>query len=256
MESTQFKVQSDPVKVVHDKGRAWRARIAFVLIATDGEIEKDMMMSVPDGVGVHFTRLPGSEDVTVENLMAMEKGLENAAARFVFDNDLSVVCFACTSASALIGEQRVNAALKKGAPVAKPTSLISGAIRALKAFEAVNIAVATPYLDSINDLEAQYLVKSGFNISSFQGMNILKDPDIRSVSPEFIKTYAKSVDRPDADAIFISCGALRTLDIIDDLEQQVQKPVVTSNQAMLWDTLRLAGINDKLDGFGRLLREF
>ena len=62
-------------------------------------------------------------------------------------------------------------------------------------------------------------------------------------------------DRPEAEAIFISCGALRTLDIIDELEEEVGKPVVTSNQAMLWDTLRLAGIEDRLEGYGRLFRE-
>lgn len=255
MTTDSMKLQSDPVEVIYDRGLAWRARIGFVLIATDGVIEVEMVKNAPPGVGVHFTRLHGSEDVTVENLLEMENGLEDAASRLVFGDSLKVVCFACTSGSALIGEERVNAALTRGAPRAKPTSLIGGVIRGLNAFDAKRIVVATPYLDSINELEAEYLIKLGFDILNFQGMNILKDHDIRRVSPDYIKEYAKKTDRPEAEAIFISCGALRTLDIIDELEEEVGKPVVTSNQAMLWDTLRLAGIEDKLQGYGRLFRE-
>jgi len=257
MNDVRIDVQSRPVEVEYDRGRDWRARIGFVLIATDGIVEGEMTQYAPPGVGIHFTRLPGSEDVTVENLLEMEKGLEDAASRFVFDGDLlDVVCFACTSASALIGEERVNAALTRGAPIAKPTSLINGVIKALRVLEVKRIVVGTPYLDSINTLEAEYLVEQGFKILDFQGMNILKDPDIRRVSPGFIKRYAKQIDRPDADAIFLSCGALRSTEVIEEIEKEIGKPVVGSNQTMLWNTLRMAGIEDRLDGFGRLLREF
>ena len=166
-----------------------------------------------------------------------------------------MVCFACTSASALIGEERVNAALSRGAPNASPTSLISGVIKALRTFEARRIVVATPYLDEINTLEARYLLDQGFEILDFQGMNILTDTDIRLIAPEFIKNYARSIDRPEAEAIFISCGGLRSLEIVDELEQEVGKPVVVSNQAMFWNALRMAGIEDKIEGYGRLFRE-
>ncbi len=255
MNTSTFQVQSAPVKIKYDRGRDWRARIAFVLIATDGIIEGEMSKLAPPGVGIHFTRLTGSEDVTVENLLAMEKELEDAASRFVFEDDLDVVCFACTSASALIGEERVNAALSRGVPYAKPTSLIGGVLQALRAFQAKRIVVGTPYLDDINTLEARYLQDQGFEILDFQGMNILKDPYIRRVEPAFIKEYARSLDRQEAEAIFISCGALRSLEIVDALEQEIKKPVVVSNQAMFWNTLRLAGIEDKIEGYGRLFRE-
>ena len=257
MSDAKIDVKSQPVEVLYDRGRDWRARIGFVLIPTDGIIEREMTQYAPPGVGMHFTRLPGSEDITVENLLQMEKGLEEAASRFVFDGDLlNIMCFACTSASALIGEKRVNTALARGAPEAKPTSLITSVIKALRAFEAKRIVVGTPYLDSINTLEAEYLVKQGFEILNFQGMNILKDPDIRRVSPEFIKRYAKHIDHPDANAILLSCGALRSTQVIEEIEREVGKPVVGSNQAMLWNTLRMAGIEDRLEGCGRLLRKF
>ena len=256
MNTNTIEVKSDPVDVRFDRGRDWRARIGFILIGSDGLIEGEVAKLAPSGVGINFTRLPGSEDVTVENLLAMENELEDAASRFVFEEDLDVVCFACTSASALIGEERVNAAITRGASHAKPTSLIGGVCQALRTLQTKRIVIATPYLDDINTLESQYLQAQGFEILEFQGMNIAKDPDIRRVAPDFIKEYAQRIDCPEAEAIFISCGGLRSLEIVAELEQEVQKPVVVSNQAMFWNTLRLAGIEDRIEGYGRLFSQY
>ncbi|UCH23575.1 MAG: aspartate/glutamate racemase family protein [Deltaproteobacteria bacterium] len=254
MDDNKPAITSRPVKIRFDKGYGWRARIGFVLIATDRIIEREMFRLAPEGVGVYFTRLPSEDRITLETLAAMEKGLTDAAACLLPGCGLDVICFACTSGSAVIGEERVIAKLSRGAPGARATTLISGVIRALQTLKTHRLVVATPYLDEINDLEARYLQKIGFEVLDIQGMNILKDTDIGKVAPDFILEYAQSLDRPDAQAIFVSCGALRTLDIIDKLEQRVGKPVVTSNQAMFWDTLRLAGIADKIEGYGRLLR--
>ncbi|RWO17956.1 MAG: arylmalonate decarboxylase, partial [Mesorhizobium sp.] len=79
--------------------------------------------------------------------------------------------------------------------------------------------------------------------------------DMVRVTPDYIYEFAKQVDRADSDAIFISCGALRSVDIIQALEAESGKPVITSNQAMMWDCLRLAGVNDRSDKYGRLFKE-
>lgn len=86
-------------------------------------------------------------------------------------------------------------------------------------------------------------------------MNLQRDSDMVRVCPEYIADFAASVDRTDADAVFVSCGALRTLDVVQQLEDCLHKPVVCSNQAMMWDCLRLAGIQDRIGGYGTLLRE-
>ena len=246
--------KSLPVKVRYDRGPLWRARIGFVLIANDGIIEEEMIRLALPGVGIHFTRLPGVVDCTVKTLMAMEKGLADAASRFVSEDGFNVVCFACTSASALIGEERVMAELLRGAPDAQTTTLITGVIRALRTLQVRRIVVATPYLDEINNLEEKYLQEQGFDILDMQGMNILNGDEMYRVTPDFILEYAMALDRPEAEAIFISCGGLRSLEIVDALEQKVGKPVVTSNQAMFWDTIRSAGIDDKIEGYGKLLK--
>lgn len=155
----------------------------------------------------------------------------------------------------MIGEDRVFAELNTGAPTAIATSLITGVIRALRAVGAKRIAVATPYLDEINAMEATYLEAAGFEVTRIKGLNLERDSDMIRVRPDFIADYAASLDGPDVDTIFISCGALRSLDIVDRLEQKLGKPVICSNQAMIWDVLRLAGIDDKIAGYGHLMRD-
>ena len=249
-------VASQPREIRFDRGRHFRAKIGYVLLAMEQTIEEDIYSLAPPGVGVHFTRAPMANLVSAETLEAMAAGLAGAAALLLPDGDLDVVCYACTSGSLVIGEDRVMGELRRGAPSAKPTTLITGVMGALRAVGATRIVVATPYLDDINTLEADYLRERGFDVLDIQGLRIEKDSDMVRVTPDFIRGFAKSLDRPDADAIFISCGALRSLDIVDALEAEVGKPVIASNQAMIWDTLRLAGIDDRIDGYGRLLRDY
>jgi len=244
------------MEIRYEREYNWRARIGFILMANDQLIEIEMFTVAPPGVGVHFARVPGSDDVTVDDLLAMEGELTDAAARLLPDSGLDVICLACTSASALIGEDRIKSALSRGAPKARQTTLITGVIKALRTFHAQRIVVGTPYLKDVNALEAQYLKNQGFDVLDIQGMNLLTCTDMRRVAPDFIFNYALSIDRHDAEAIFISCGGIRSLEIVDGIEQKVGKPVVVSNQAMLWDTLRLAGIEDKIDGYGELLRAY
>ena len=121
---------------------------------------------------------------------------------------------------------------------------------------AKRIAVATPYLDEINRMEDDYLRAAGFDVVNIEGLQLEKDSDMVRVPPDYIADFALSADRAEADALFVSCGALRTLDVIDDLEKRAGKPVICSNQAMIWDCLRRAGIADTMPGYGGLLSRY
>lgn len=248
-----FAVRSRSYDVKFDEGRHDRAKIGYVLLATEQTIQDDVMLLRPDGVGVHVARAAIPDSITNETLAAQAGLLADAAATLLPDGSLDVVCYACTSGSLVIGEERVFAELNKGQPQAKATSLITGVMRALEAVGAKRIVVGTPYLDEVNQAEADYMSARGFDILDIQGLNLEKDSDMVRVTPDFIREFAISLDRPDADVVFISCGALRTLDVIGEIEAAIGKPAICSNQAMIWDTLRLAGITDRFDGYGRLL---
>lgn len=239
-----------------DQGMHPRAKLGFVLLATEQTIEENMFRMCPKGVGLHFTRAFNPDSITVESLAGQAEDLARAARTLLPDGSLDVISYACTSGSLVIGEERVFAQLRKGAPKAQVTSLITGVLRALRAIQARRVAVCTPYLDEINIQEAEYMERAGFVICALRGLNLEKDSDMIRVRPEAIKAFARSVDSPEADALFISCGALRSIDIVDTLEAELGKPVICSNQAMMWDMLRLAGIDDKIDGYGRLMRDY
>jgi maleate isomerase len=237
-----------------DRGAHWRAKLGFVLLATEQTIEDDMMRMRPPGVGVHFTRSPISDAITVESLSSMRANLAAAAAMVTPDAGLNVICYACTSGTVVMGEEEVIAELHRGAPNAHATTLVSGVVEGLRALGARRIVVGTPYLDEINAIESDFLTAKGFEVLSIDGLNIRLDSDMVRVSPDFILEFARKIDRSEADAVFISCGALRTTEVIEKIEAAVQKPVVASNQAMMWQCLRLAGVDDRLEGFGRLFR--
>ncbi len=238
-----------------DAGRHDRARLGFVVLAMEQTVEEDMMRLAPPGVGVHFSRAPMANQVTAANLAAMVAGLAGAASLLLPDADLDVVCYACTSGSVVMGEEAVCAELARGCPGAVPTTLVSGVFAALDALGARRVVVATPYLDEVNRIEADYMATRGYEVLDLAGMGITDDADMVRVAPGYIRDLAVEVDRPDADAVFVSCGALRTVDVIDEIEEATGKPCVASNQAMLWHCLRLAGIEDRLPGLGTLFRE-
>ena len=253
MDTLMAKPPAEPVRF--DDGRHRRAKIGYLLLATEQTITDDVYTLAPSGVGLHFTRVAIPDSITVESLEAQADLLAEAAALLLPDGSLDVVCYACTSGSLVIGEDRVLRELTKGAPAAKATSLITGVIRALRQVGARRLVVGTPYLEAINERERSYLEKAGFEVLTIEGLDIEHDSDMVRVTPEYLEAFALSLDRPDADALFLSCGALRTLEIVERLENRIGKPVIVSNQAMIWDTLRLAGVADRIAGYGALLRD-
>ncbi len=237
-----------------DDGRFARAKLGFVLLSSEQTIESEMMHWAPEGVGIHFTRAVNPDQITAHNLAGMLDSLAPAASVLAPNADLDVLCYACTSGSVVMGEGAVMAELQRGNPTPIPTTLISSVFAALKAIGAQRVVVATPYLKEINDIEERYMAERGFDIVSIDGLDITNDSDMVRVTPQYIRDFAISLNRVDADAIFISCGALRSMEVIAEIEAATGKPVVTSNQAMLWHCLRLAGIDDRIDGLGSLFK--
>jgi len=239
-----------------DRGRHWRAQIGYVLVANADLTEDDLFAMKPAGVGVHFTRARMDTECTVASLAGMEKTLADAVATLMPGrDDLDVICYSCTSGSVVIGEERVIEELSRARPGVRATTLLTGVVDALGTLDARRIVVGTAYTDDINRQEAEYLEGRGFEVLNIEGLGLLTDREMNRVTPEFLAEFARAIDRPEADAIFLSCGALRAIDAIEAVERATGKPIVASNQASFWHCLRLAGIQDRIEGFGRLLRE-
>ena len=113
--------------------------------------------------------------------------------------------------------------------------------------------MAAPYLDEVCARLRRFLEESGFTVTSLENLN-LHGLAIPGVSDAEVWQLGKRADRPEADAVFLSCTNLRTLDVLDALERDLGKPVVSSNLATMWHALRLAGLRPRLDGLGSLYR--
>lgn len=251
---TTPSVRSAPRQVRYDRGTHWRAKLGFIVLSTDLVMEENLFRLAPEGVGVSVTRLRTALDVNVASLAAQIEGMAEAASLLQPDARPDVVAYACTSGSIVIGEDRVMAEIRRGAPWAKATTLVTGVVEGLRALGARRLVVATPYLDEINTLERDYLVGQGFEVLDIQGLNVEDGEAMGRITPGFLREFALGIDHADADAIFVSCGGIRTIDVIEEIERAAGKPVVASNQAMMWHCLRLAGIDDAVEGYGRLFR--
>ena len=237
---------------IQDEGRHHRARLGFILMSTDLASESDIFDMAPEGVAVHFTRLRTEDRTTAETLSRHIEQVADAASRIQPDLKPDVVSYSCTSGSIVIGEDRVMSEIRKGAPWAQPMCLVQGVLDALNELQVKRLVVGTPYLDEVNTAEAKYLLGKGFEVLDVQGLNLRTGTEMGLVTPEFWKTFAIKIDRPDADAIFLSCGGIRALEVAEEIEQTIGKPVITSNQAQFWSCLRRVGIMDELRGFGQI----
>ena len=250
-----MQVHSKEWNTRFDGGRNHRAKIGFVVIPNEMTIEAEMLEHCPEGVGMYFSRVMMPREISTESEAQCAIGLADAASKILPDDHVDVICYACTSGTVAMGEETTLSELKKGAPYAEPTSLGTSVVKALEAMGVKKIVAGCPYIDELASNVATFFEGKGFEILDWQGLNLLYDTDMIRITTDFIKEFALALDRPDADAILLSCGAPRFMECVEELEQITGKPVICSNQAMLWNTLRMAGIDDKIEGLGRLLRE-
>ena len=131
-------------------------------------------------------------------------------------------------------------------------------VAAFAALGVSRIAMASPYTDDTNAHEAHYLGDNGIHVLASTGLGLNTSLEniqkISRIAPSEVYEHAKSIDTPDAEALLICCTDFNTFDAIEPLERELGKPVVSSNSATLWHTLRSAGIRDRIDGLGTLLR--
>ena len=238
--------------VQFDSGRNNRANLGFILLSTDLACEIDTYRMAPKGVGVSFTRLHTDDYTTNETLAKHIDQMADAASRIQPEIKPDVISYCCTSGSIVIGEDKVCAEIKRGAPYATAMTLVSGVVAALNQLQAKKIVIGTPYLDEINIVEKNFFENKGFDVLDIQGLNLGNGIEFGKITPDYIKDFALSIDQKEAEAIFLSCSGIRSLDIIEEVEATTGKPVITSNQAQMWYALRKAGVNDKLSGFGRI----
>jgi maleate isomerase len=230
-------------------------RIGLVALATDHTSERDFARVVPTGeAGIYVARIAYANPTTPANLRRMQPHLADAAGLILPDEPLDALCYSCTSASVAIGDEAVEAALREGKPGVPVVTPPAAARAAFRALGVRRISLLTPYTRETTAPMADYFADRGFELCSVACFGLEDDRVMARVRPDAIVAAAVEATAPDAEALFISCTALRAAEVAERVEAAIGRPVVTSNQASVWRCLRLAGIDRPLAGHGRLLR--
>ena len=150
--------------------------------------------------------------------------------------------------------ERLTETLKKatGLPA---TTMSTGVIEGLKTVGATRVVAATAYDDEVNRRLQVFLKESGFEVLGVKGLGIEKVEDVdRVTQPELLKfCVGVRETQSKANSILVSCGGLRTLEILAPLEQQGHIPAVSSTPHALRAGVRLLGLSGRAPGFGTLL---
>ena len=222
---------------------------------TDHTTERDFArICRPDEVGVYGNRILYENPTTPDNLLRMQPRLTEGAALILPGEPLDALYYACTGASIVIGDAAVEAAVhaaKPDVPVVTPSAAARAAFRALGVRR---ISILTPYLEETSVPIAAYFKAWGYDVANLTCFGLDDDRVMARVKTAAIVAAACETLAPDAEALFISCTALRAAEVAAEIEGRIGRPVVTSNQAGAWLTLRRAGLEHPVEGYGRLLR--
>ena len=238
-----------------DGGIASRASIGLIVLATDYTIEYEwrQLFAEVDGVALYESRIHNEDRITPESLRAMEARLTECARVITPDTPVDVMAYGCTSASMAIGEDNVFARIREAKPDTLCTTPITAAFAAFEAFGARRIGVLTPYPADVNRIVSEYIAARGYAVPVFGSFNAERDTTVARITPQSIENAVREILRhAEVDAVFVSCTSVRLMLTCAALEKSLGIPLTSSNHAMAWHALRLAGINDRLGHFGSL----
>ncbi|MDQ7776894.1 MAG: ectoine utilization protein EutA [Paracoccus aminovorans] len=228
-------------------------RIGLVTLATDHTTEVDFSTLPGHGIGVYATRIPFANPVTPQTLAAMAGDVARAAELILPGEALDAVVYSCTSASVVIGDDRVRAAIAQGKPGTQAITPISAGFAALHALGADRITLLTPYTPQTTQPMADCFRAGGFALQAVSGMGLTDDRDMARISHASLVEAARAAVAPGSQALFLACTAVRAAAIIDRIEDAIGLPVVSANSATLWAAARACGISAAI-GPGQLMR--
>jgi len=209
----------------------WKYQLGLIVPSWNTVMEYECWRMASQGISIHTSRIPHTEDSEEAFLHMVDTA--PAAAEVLAHAKVNAICFGCT------GGSFVKAGYDQ--------EIIDG--KALRYLKIESVAIASPYPEWLNDRLATFLEHSGFTVVSQRGLNV-ECPAF--LPPENAYKVASDSNCEEADGILISCTNFRSLEVIEQLEKDLGKPVVTSNTASMWKLLQLAAVKEKVAGAGRL----
>ena len=228
-------------------------KIGLIALASDYIIEKDFLnVTHKHKIDLFINRIECYNPLTKKNLVKMSKNITSVTKDILPGEKIDCIAYGCTSGTIAVGYEHIANKIKKAKPLAKITTPSTSSLKALKKMNIRKLAIFTPYTKKLNDEVVDYFKKNKFNVTSNSYFGIKSDTNIGKVNNIHLLKILSEMNLNGADALFISCTALPALSIIEKLEKILGKPVFSSNQTLIWDTLNKIGLKSKIKGYGRL----
>ena len=228
-------------------------RVGLITLATDFRIERDFNNVIyGKDIDLYCNRIKCYNPLTNETLKKMADDIPKVAEDILPDQKLDCVAYGCTSGTIAAGYQSIHDKVNSAKPNTKVTTPITSAINALKSLKIKRLSIFTPYTDEINKSVINYFKKENIEINELSYFDIASDLDIGKVDPNYLLDVLAKKDLSNSDALFVSCTALPVLSIIKDLEKKTGKVVLSSNQSLIWDTLKQIEFKNEVEGYGEL----
>ena len=228
-------------------------RIGLITLASDFRIEKDFNNIIyGKDIDLYCNRIKCYNPLTNEALKKMADDIPDVAKDILPDQKLDCVAYGCTSGTIAAGYQSIFEKVNSVKPNTKVTTPITSAINAMKSLNIKKLSIFTPYTNEINQSVINYFEKENIEIDELSYFDIASDLDIGKVDPQYLFDSLSKINISKSDALFISCTALPVLSLITELEKKINKVVLSSNQTLIWDTLKEINYNNKVEGFGEL----
>jgi maleate isomerase len=229
-----------------------RARVGFIIPASNRMVEPQMCRYAPPGVQPHFMRIRMTNQYK-RPLPELLPAILDAAA-LLMDSKCDIIVFQCTGTSMSGGVDMDNFVVSEIAKATgRPAVSTAGAVKAaLAALNARRLVFISETEQAGHDKKLKFLREAGYEILADKPANLPGTDHYCTTPPQFWYDLAMSLRNDAADAYFISCANIHSVDVIQALERDLGKPVVTSNQASLWYALRTLGLSDTIPSLGTL----
>ncbi|WP_416897214.1 MAG: aspartate/glutamate racemase family protein [Minwuia sp.] len=243
-----------PLTFEIDGGAGGRAAVGLIVLQVDETMEIEFRSIFERaGVALYHSRIPSSPELTAATIAEMKAELPRAASLLPVARPLDAVAYGCTSGATVIGQAEVAKAVRQHHPNSPVTDPITAVTAALRKLGCRRIGFLTPYVAHVSTAMRELLEGEGFEIASYASFEQSTEATVARITEASVLDAMTGVgSTAEADCVFASCTNLRTFGVIEEAEARLGKPVITSNQALAWHLLELAGLDATGAGPGRL----
>jgi len=231
------------------------SRIGLLVPSSNTTVEPEFYRALPREVTLHVARLY-LDKIATGTIASMVSDIE-MQSRSLASADVDIIVLGAAAPSFLkgLGYDREMAKKIEAASGKRATTTSTALIEALQYLGVSRVVLGAAYDDKVNAIAKSFLEVNGFNVLDAQGLGLVDNLVVGRLDATSAYELARKIDRADAEAIVLACTNWKTMDVIERLERELGKPVLSTTQVTIWTALRAIGRIEGVPGYGRLLRD-